>query len=94
MILRSASIVLIATAWLTGAAHAQAYPDRPIRIVVPYPPGASVDYTARLMGGKLSEALGQPVVIDNRGGAGGVIAGEIAARAAPDGYTLFFGTPA
>lgn len=94
MILRSASIALIATAWLTGAAHAQTYPDRPIRIVVPYPPGASVDYTARLMGGKLSEALGQPVVIDNRGGAGGVIAGEIAARAAPDGYTLFFGTPA
>jgi tripartite-type tricarboxylate transporter receptor subunit TctC len=62
--------------------------------VVPYPPGASVDYTARLMGGKLNEALGQPVVIDNRGGGGGVIAGEIAARAVPDGYTLYFGTPA
>ena len=74
--------------------YAQDYPNRPLRIIVPYPPGASVDYTARLMGQRLSEALGQPVVIDNRGGAGGVIAAELAARAAPDGYTLFFGTPA
>jgi tripartite-type tricarboxylate transporter receptor subunit TctC len=94
MIPRSALLVLVAGGMFAAAAHAQTYPDRPIRIVVPYPPGASVDYTARLMGGKMSEALGQPVVIDNRGGAGGVIAGEIAARAAPDGYTLFFGTPA
>lgn len=72
----------------------QAYPTRPLRMIVPYPPGASVDFTARLLGQRLGEALGQAVVIDNRGGAGGVIAAELAARAAPDGYTLFFGTPA
>ncbi len=63
-------------------------------MIVPYPPGASVDFTARLMGHRLNDALKQAVVIDNRGGAGGVIAAELAARAAPDGYTLFFGTPA
>ena len=63
-------------------------------MIVPYPPGASVDFTARLLGQRLNEALKQAVVIDNRGGAGGVIAAELAARAAPDGYTLFFGTPA
>lgn len=94
MALRSVSALLFAAGLLGGVAHAQQYPTRPIRIIVPYPPGASVDYTARLMGGKLSEALGQPVVMDNRGGGGGVIAAEIAARAVPDGYTLYFGTPA
>lgn len=75
-------------------AHGQQYPNRPLRLIVPYPPGASVDFTARLMGQRLGEALGQPVVIDNRAGAGGVIGAELAARAVPDGYTLFFGTPA
>lgn len=94
MALQGRYALLAAAGLFAGAVHAQQYPNRPIRIVVPYPPGASVDYTARLMGGKLSEALGQPVVVDNRGGAGGVIAAEIAARAVPDGYTLFFGTPA
>lgn len=94
MVLRCAFALLFSAGLLTGAAHAQQYPTRPIRIIVPYPPGASVDYTARLMGGKLNEALGQPVVIDNRGGGGGVIAAELAARAVPDGYTLYFGTPA
>jgi len=95
MVLRSTHAVLCAAGLLAGAVvHAQQYPTRPIRIIVPYPPGASVDYTARLMGGKLNEALGQPAVIDNRGGGGGVIAAELAARAAPDGHTLFFGTPA
>ena len=79
---------------MASVACAQQYPTRPLRMIVPYPPGASVDYTARLIGQKLGEALGQPVVIDNRSGAGGVIAGEMAARAAADGYTLFFGTPA
>jgi tripartite-type tricarboxylate transporter receptor subunit TctC len=84
---------LMAAGALT-AAHAQQYPTRPLRIIVPYPPGASVDFTARLLGQKLGESLGQSVVIDNRGGGGGVIAAELAAHAAPDGYTLFFGTPA
>lgn len=103
MVLRIWCGVLISAACLMAApAHAQpvaggaaqVYPTRPLRMIVPYPPGASVDYTARLMGQRLGEALGQAVVIDNRAGAGGVIAAELAARAAPDGYTLFFGTPA
>ncbi len=86
--------LLVAAGLAVSVAHAQPYPNRPLRIIVPYPPGASVDFTARLMGQRLSEALGQPIVIDNRAGAGGLIAAELAARAVPDGYTLFFGTPA
>ena len=79
-----------------AAVHAQsdAYPNRPIRFIVPYPPGASVDITARLVAGKLGDRLKQPLVVDNIGGAGGVIATETAARAAPNGYTLLFGTGA
>ena len=86
--------LLVAAGLAVSVAHAQPYPNRPLRMIVPYPPGASVDFTARLMGQRLSEALGQPIVIDNRAGAGGLIAAELAARAVPDGYTLFFGTPA
>lgn len=86
--------LVIAGAFAASVVHAQQYPNRPLRLIVPYPPGASVDATARLMGQRLGEALGQPVVIDNRAGAGGVIGAELAARAIPDGYTLFFGTPA
>lgn len=86
--------LVVAGAFAVSVAHGQQYPSRPLRLIVPYPPGASVDFTARLMGQRLGEALGQPVVIDNRAGAGGVIGAELAARAVPDGYTLFFGTPA
>jgi tripartite-type tricarboxylate transporter receptor subunit TctC len=86
--------LLLAALLAATIVHAQPYPSRPLRMIVPYPPGAAVDFTARLMGQRLGEALGQAVVIDNRSGAGGVIAAELAARAAPDGYTLFFGTPA
>jgi len=77
-----------------SVADAQTYPTRPLRIIVPYPPGASTDYTARLMAQRLTDALGQSVVVENRGGAGGIIAAELAARAVPDGHTIFFGTPA
>jgi tripartite-type tricarboxylate transporter receptor subunit TctC len=94
MAFRFCHALLLAAGLAVSLAHAQQYPTRPLRMIVPYPPGASVDFTARLMGQKLGEALGQPVVIDNRAGAGGLIAGELAARAAPDGHTLFFGTPA
>jgi len=94
MVFRLGCGLLFAAGLAAPLANAQQYPTRPLRMIVPYPPGASVDFTARLMGQRLGEALKQPVVIDNRGGAGGVIAAELAARAAPDGYTLFFGTPA
>ncbi len=71
-----------------SSAFAQAFPDRPIRLVVGGPPGASADFMARMMGDKLSKALGQPVVIENRPGAGGVLAAKAVATAKPDGYTL------
>ncbi len=65
------------------------YPVRPIRLIIPLPPGGGADYIGRLVGQKMSEQMGQSVVADNRGGASGAIAGELAARAAPDGYTWF-----
>jgi tripartite-type tricarboxylate transporter receptor subunit TctC len=71
-----------------GPAAAQDYPNRPITMIVPYPPGGGVDVMGRLIGQKLSLALGQQVVIENRGGAGGMIGTRDAARAAPDGYTI------
>ena len=73
------------------SANAQNYPNRPIRMVVGFPAGGGTDITARLVGDKLSKAWGQPVIIDNRAGAGGIIATEFVARAASDGYTLIMG---
>ena len=73
-------------------AAAQSYPTKPITIVVPFPAGGTTDILARIVGQGLSKELGQPVVIDNRGGAGGNIGGALAAKAPADGYTLFMGT--
>ena len=77
-----------AATWLVRPALAQAWPSRPLRLVVPYPPGGAVDLAGRLIADALRERLGQPVVVENRGGAGGNIGVAAVAKSAPDGYTL------
>ncbi len=83
-----------ATAAGYATAQTENYPNKVIRLVVPYPPGGPADIAARTLAQKLTETWGQQVVVDNRGGAGGIIATELVAKAAPDGYTLLHGTPA
>jgi len=78
----------------TPAALGQAYPTKPVRMIAASSPGSAVDIVARIVAQKLGEQLGQQVVVDNRAGAGGNLGAELAAKAAPDGYTLFMGTPA
>ena len=75
-------------------AQSKGYPDKPVKILVGYPPGGSADVMARLIADNLRDSLHQPVIVDNRSGASGNIAAIAAARAAPDGYTLLFGNPA
>ncbi|ARP96629.1 tripartite tricarboxylate transporter substrate binding protein [Bordetella genomosp. 13] len=84
-LVRAGAAALLALAAGTAAA---AWPERPVTLVVTYPPGGTVDVVARLIGPKLAEKLGQPVVIENRGGAGGMIGGATVSKAKPDGYTL------
>ena len=76
---------------LNTPADAQQWPARTVRLIVPYPAGGNVDGAARIIADRLQETLGQPFIIENKAGAGGLIAGEMFAKAAPDGYTLFVG---
>jgi tripartite-type tricarboxylate transporter receptor subunit TctC len=93
MISRRTALATMAAALTTPrVADAQAgWPNRPVRVVVPFTPGGSTDILARALSAELQEALGQPFVIENRGGAGGTLGSEVVARAAPDGYTLMMG---
>jgi tripartite-type tricarboxylate transporter receptor subunit TctC len=82
-------LTALAPALLSGVARAQGWPNRFVRLIVPFPPGGGADTIARIVGGKLSDMWGQQVLIENRGGAGGNLASDAAARSAPDGYTLY-----
>ena len=88
--MRVAAGVLLA--WLAAAAAAQTYPSKPIRLMVPFPPGGSTDIVARIVAQKLGMQMGQSLVIENRGGAGGTLGTAVVAKAPADGYSLVVGT--
>ncbi|HEY1325473.1 MAG TPA: tripartite tricarboxylate transporter substrate-binding protein [Casimicrobiaceae bacterium] len=86
-LLKLAVLVCAAIAW---PVHADEWPSKPVRLIVPFPPGGSTDVAARVVADKLSKALGQRFIVENRGGAGGVVGTTDVARAEPDGYTILF----
>src|SRR5436309_1053368 len=90
----AAIAIAFLAAFAIPAAHAQssAFPGKPVKIVVPFPPGGAADQIARAMGLRMPDTLGQPIIIENRSGAAGAVGVEYAARQAPDGYTLLLGT--
>jgi len=83
------ALAMVTLPWSLNFSHAQNYPTKPLRLVTPYPPGGAADALARSLGPKLSEALGQAVVVENRPGAGGIVAAEMVAKAAKDAHTIF-----
>src|SRR3984885_1400360 len=88
MIFARAFAVFAAFALLSGSAAAQTYPDHPVTLIVPFPPGGATDAIARIIQDPMQKSLGQPIVVENVGGAGGMIAGDKAERGKPDGYTI------
>jgi tripartite-type tricarboxylate transporter receptor subunit TctC len=85
------TLIVAVSLGLAAGAHAQSYPSKPIRLIVGFPPGGGMDLSARVYAAKLQEPLGTPLVVENRPGATGIVAGEAVAKAAPDGYTLLVG---
>ncbi|MEQ1518946.1 MAG: tripartite tricarboxylate transporter substrate-binding protein [Usitatibacteraceae bacterium] len=92
--MKLAKLILSATIALATSAIAQDYPNKPIKIIVPYPAGQASDTISRIVGERLSKSLGQPVLVDNRPGAGGNIGTDVGAKSPPDGYTLTIATAA
>lgn len=98
MIRHKKSVILVLTAAVAGATvasdvnAAESFPSRPLRVIVPFPPGGGTDIMARMVGQRLNDAFGMQVVVDNRGGAAGIIGTELAAKATPDGHTLMIGS--
>ena len=82
------ALLFLAALFVAGGAYAQAYPNRPVKVIIPWPPGQATDLAARVVGEKLSQQLGQSFIMENRPGAGGSIGSDVVAKAAPDGYTL------
>src|SRR5437016_4898442 len=89
--LRFAWLPIAAALALGAPAHAQTYPDRPVKIIAPSAPGGGFDFVGRVLADKLPEQLGQPFVVENRAGAGTLLGTQVAATAAPNGYTLLVG---
>jgi len=86
--MRAFGFILLALALGAGDVSAQAYPSRPVRMLVGFPPGGGTDIIGRIVAQKLGETLGQQIIVDNRGGASGQLAAELVSKAAPDGYTI------
>ena len=92
LISRRQLVALAITSAIPMAGHAQSFPTRPVSIIVPFPPGGTTDIAARAIAVEMGKLMGQPITVDNRGGAGGNIGGEYAARSTPNGYTLLMTT--
>src|SRR5215210_6159973 len=91
--IRWGAFLFCALAFAAAAIAQDTYPSRPVRLILPFPPGGGTDILGRIIAERLSANLGQPVVIENRGGAGGNVGAEAAARSAPDGYTILLAAP-